>query len=197
MISRRRVSFHFTALALALVLTTLAFPSAPQKRIVKKLTRPNEPVQIVAVKMKAKPLEFGKPFAGRNDWPGGLSLVIKNASTKSVAWVKVALSFRREESLVRLSDYVTYGIGSSDIEKLRGGGPPLKPEKSAVISYSSEQYQSTRDILDDLGYPQRIAEIEVSVEQVSFEGEPDVLWIEGKMNGKDSHSPRGWSPLKP
>jgi hypothetical protein len=173
---------------------TLAPAAPPQKRIINRLSRPNEPVQIVSIKVKNRPVEFGKAFAGRNDWLGGLKLVIKNTSAKSVSWARVALNFRREKSS-SMSDVVTYGIGRWDIDKLRGGAPPLKPGETAEVSYPLEQYQSIREILDGMGYPRSIAEIEVSVDQVIFVDQPELMWIEGTMN--EFHSPTGWRPVKP
>jgi hypothetical protein len=36
----------------------------------------------------------------------------------------------------------------------------------------------------------------VSVDQVTFAGEPDVIWIDGKMNKENRNGP-GWIPIKP
>jgi hypothetical protein len=122
--------------------------------------------------------------------------MIKNTSTKTVLWARVALQFRKPKKPdVRLNDFMTYGIGHWDIDKIRGGGPPLKPGDTAEVSYSLEQYRSTRDILDDMGYPQSIAQIEVRVDQVIFADQPELMWIEGTMN--EFHSPTGWRPIKP
>jgi hypothetical protein len=194
MINRRKSSFPLTAFVLAPLCAACALAVPPQKRIVSKLSRPNEPVQIIAIKVKGKPVEFGRAFAGRNDWLGGLTLVIKNTSAKSVSWARVALNFHRENSS-SMSDVVTYGIGRWDIDKIRGGGPPLKPGATAEVSYPLEQYQSIREILDGMGYPQSITKIEVSVDQVIFEDQPELMWIEGTMN--EFHSPTGWRPVKP
>jgi hypothetical protein len=195
MISRSRLPLRSPALALLLCCAALAVALPPQKRTVNRLSRPNEPVQIIAVKAKGKAIEFGKPFAGRNSWLGDLSFVIKNSSKKSISWARVALTFRKEAEGPRLNDFVTYGIGRWDIDKIRGGGPPLKPGDTAEVSYSLEQYQSVREILDGMDYPQSIAQIEVSVDQVIFADQPELMWIEGTMN--EFHSPTGWRPVKP
>ena len=199
MINRWKLLRRFAAIAFFLLCCVLTLAIPPRSRTVKRLSRPGEPVQIIAVKVKGKTVEFGKPFAAKNDWLGGLTLVIKNTSAKSVSWVRLDLSFHKERVPdVRLIEPVTYGIGRSDIEKLRGGAPPLKPGATAEVLYTVEQYQSIREIMDDMGYPKSVAEVEVSVEQVSFEGEPDVMWIEGKMNRWDASSrPSRWSPIQP
>lgn len=194
MIGRLKSSLPLTAFVLALLCPALASAVPPQKRIVNKLSRPHEPVQIVSIKVKGKAVEFGKAFPERNDWPGGLKLIIKNTSTKSISWARVALNFRREK-LSGVSDVVTYGIGRWDIDKIRGGGPPLKPGETAEVSYSLEQYQSMREILDDMGYPRGIMQIEVSVDRVIFADQPELMWIEGTMN--EFLSPTGWRPAKP
>jgi hypothetical protein len=198
MISRLRLSTRFIVLALIVLCTTAAFATPPRKRTVSKLVRPNEPIELIAIRVKGKPIIFEKAFAGQNNWLGGLTLVIKNTSTKPVDWVKVALKFPKEKgSGYGLVDFVTYGIGRSDIEKFRGGGPPLKPGETAEVSYSWDQYQSLREILDGMNYPKSITLIEASIDQVSFVGEHEVLWIQGELCKEDYHSPTGWSPVKP
>jgi hypothetical protein len=188
-------SLRLLAAVLVLTYTSLSFAAPPRNRIIKKVSRADEPVTIVSAKVKGKAVEFGKAFAGRNNWLGGVTFVIKNTSKKSVQWARVALGFRKNASEVSLVDYMTYGIGRWDIDKIRGGGPPLKPGETAEVSYPWEQYQSVREILDGMGYPQSIAQIEVSVDQVIFADQPELMWIEGKMN--EFHSPTGWRPVKP
>jgi hypothetical protein len=46
-----------------------------------------------------------------------------------------------------------------------------------------------------MGYPRSIAQIEVSVDQVIFADQSELMWIEGTMN--EFHSPTGWRPVKP
>ena len=166
-----------------------------RNRTVKRFSRPAEPVEVIAGSVKGKPIVFGKAFAGRDNWLGGIRFTIKNISTKPVTWVKVALRFYKgNERGYALVDPLTYGVGTSDIEKLRGGGPPLKPGETAEVSYSWEQYLSVRDILDGMGLPRSIVQVEVSVEQVNF-GDDHLMWIEGEM--KKFESPKGWIPVKP
>jgi len=195
MIRRRKLSLRLIATVLVLTCTPLASATPPKNRTIEKLSRPDEPVAIISAKVKGKAVEFGKAFPGRNNWLGGLTFVIKNTSAKSVSWARVALSFRRKEDEGRLVDFMTYGIGRWDIDKIRGGGPPLKPGETAEVAYSWEQYQSVRGILDGMGYPQSIAKIEVSVDQVIFADQPELMWIDGTMN--EFHSPKGWIPVKP
>lgn len=197
MISRLRLSLCFTALALVLLCTTAAFATPARKRTVSKLSRPNEPVELIAIRVKGKPVAFEKAFAGKDDWLGGLTLVIKNTSAKAVDWVRVALKFPKGKDAGYLVDFVAYGIGRSDIEKFRGGGAPLKPGETAEVTYPCDQYQSLRANLDGMDYPKSITLLQVSVDKVSFEGEHEVMWIQGEICKEDYHSPTGWSPVKP
>src|SRR6185295_2899251 len=190
MMNRVKLSLRFTALALVLLCSALILAAPTRHRVVMRLSREAEPVAIISGKVKGKPIVFGKPFAGRDNWLGGLSFTIKNTSNKPVTWVKVALKYYKDKDRgYALADAMTYGIGVWDIEKLRGGGPPLKPGETAEVVYPWEQYLSVRDILDGIGYPRSIAQIEVSVEQVNF-GDNHLMWIEGEM--KTFQSPKGW-----
>ena len=195
MISRLSLSLRLTMTAIVMLGCVPAIAAPLRNRTVKKFSRPAEPVKIISGNVQGKPIVFGKAFAGRDNWLGGLKFVIKNTSTKPVIWVKVAFSFYKDnERGYGLNDFMTYGVGTSDVEKLRGGGPPLKPGETAEVSYSWEQYQSVRDILDGMGYPRSIVQVQVSVDEVNF-GDPDLMWIEGEM--KEFHSPKGWIPVKP
>jgi hypothetical protein len=196
MISRMKSSKSFVAAATMLLCGALSVAAPSRLRTVKRLSRPDEPVQILAVKMNGKPVVFGKSFMAKDDWLGGLTLVIKNVSERSVSWVNLDLGFHKPpDPGVRLVEHVTYGIGRWDEDKIRGGGPPLKPGETVEVPYSIEQYHSIREIMDGMAYPKSIPEVEVSVEQVIFADQPELMWIEGKMN--EFHSPTGWRPVKP
>jgi hypothetical protein len=196
MIGLGKASLSLPVIAIVLLCTTLTFAVPPRTRTIKKLSRQDEPVRVISVRVKSKAVQFGKSFKGTDDWLGGLNVVIQNTSAKSVSWARVALAFRQPKALgSTLNDFMTYGIGRWDIDKIRGGGPPLKPGETAEVSYSTEQYQSVREILDGMGYPRNIAEIQLSVDQVIFEDQPELMWIEGTMN--EFHSPTGWRPVKP
>lgn len=197
MISRLQLSLRLTALTLVLLCFMAALATPARKRTIRKLSRPNEPVELISIRVKGKPVAFEKAFVGKDDWLGGLTLVMKNTSTRSIDWVRVALKFPKEKNAGYLVDFVAYGIGRSDIEKFRGGGPPLRPGETAEVTYPLDQYQSLREILDGMNYPQSITVIEASIDRVSFEGEHEVMWIQGEICKEDYHSPTGWSPVKP
>lgn len=195
MFTESKLSRSFLVIAALLFSSTMVIAVPPRPRTIKQLSRTGEPVTIIAVKLKGKAVGFGKAFPGQNDWLGGLTFVIKNTSAKTVSWARVALIFSKKERGNELHDFATYGIGRWDIDKIRGGGPPLKPGDTAEVSYSPEQYQSIREILDGMGYPQSITQIEVNVDQVIFADQPELMWIEGTMN--EFVSPTGWRPVKP
>ena len=197
MIDPRNSSLRSAVIAVVLLCSALALAVPPRSRTVKKFSWPEAPVEVVAVMVNRKPVTFDKAFPERDQWLGGLTVRIKNTSARRVSWVRVALKFLKDEAPGSgLSDFMTYGIGHYDIEKLQGGGPPLKPGETAEVSYSWEQYQSVREILDGMSYPRSITRVEVSVDKVIFEGDTDLMWIEGKMNKENTDRP-GWSPIKP
>jgi hypothetical protein len=195
MSTRPSFSPRLLAIVILTICTTSALAIPPRNKVINRLSRTDEPVTIVSAKVNGKAIDFGKAFAERNNWLGGLTFVIKNTSTKTISWARVALSFSKPEPAGELNDFMTYGIGRWDIDKIRGGGPPLKPGETAEVSYSWEQYQSVREILDGMGYPPNIRKIKVSVDQIIFADQPELMWIEGKMN--EFHSPNGWKPIVP
>jgi hypothetical protein len=128
----------------------------------------------------------------RNDWLGGLTLVIKNTSAKTVSWVRLDLSFHRERELdvgliepCDLRDW-TFGYRRScEAERRRSN---RRDRRGFVHGGAISEHPGK--LWTTWVYPKSVAKVEVSVEQVSFEGEPDVMWIEGKMNRWDSSSSR-------
>jgi hypothetical protein len=197
MTAPRKSSLRFKIIAVILLGVTLVFAAPPRGRTVKKFSWPDAPVEIVGLMVKGKPVTFAKAFPTDDKWLGNLTVRIKNVSTRQVTWARVALKFlKQDEHGSQLTDLMTYGIGRTDVEKFRGGGPPLKPGETAVVSYSWEQYQSVREILDGMSYPRSVTKIELSVDEVIFENETNLMWIEGKMNKENTDRP-GWSPIKP
>ena len=193
------------AVTITLLFPLLAPAHQSQERFIKRFSRPGEPVQIIAVKVRGKPVAFGKTFTADNDWIGGIALTVKNTSARKVRWIKVALDLPKDEGVKTspkgppyygLREPLVYGIGLSDIEKMQGGGPPLNPGESVEILFPAENYADLRELMDGMSYPKSVGLVVVHVEQVLFEGDEDVMWIEGKMNRRNYKDPRGWSPIE-
>lgn len=195
----------YSMAVIVILLFALHVPAGQsQDRFIRKFSRPDEPVEITAVKVRGKPRAFGKTFTADNDWIGSISITVKNVSSRNVRWLSVALDLPKDERVrtstkgppyYGLREPLVYGIGLSDEEKLRGGGPPLRPGESVEILYPAEIYKGLRELMDGMSYPKSVSLVVVSVEKVLFEGDEDVMWIEGKMNRRNYKDPRGWSPI--
>src|SRR5882724_8164396 len=100
----------FTA-AVMLATLVLVIPLARgsgqgKERTVKIETFKDQPVEIVAVKVKGAPVKPDQKFAGDSDWLNGMTVTIKNVSDEPVVYVTVSVGAHYEKDGVhrRTSD---------------------------------------------------------------------------------------------
>lgn len=69
MLCLTKSSLRSAVIAVVLLCSALALAVPPRSRTVKKFSWPDSPVEIIAVMVKGKPVEFGKAFPEGNKWP--------------------------------------------------------------------------------------------------------------------------------
>jgi hypothetical protein len=170
-----------------------------QDRIVKYNSWRNEPVKISTVKVGGSPVEFAEKFQSENDWLRGLTFSVINTSDKDICYINIALDFPRatsKEPMTRerlLWSCKTNTDGSTKSSKKI---KPLKPGESVDIVLSNEFYPETQEYLRRTNYPASINILEVSVDEVGFVGNKDVLWISGQMMRRDPNNSSRWLPMR-
>lgn len=65
------------------------------------------------------------------------------------------------------------------------------------IHFPEKNYQELKAFRKEKNYPGSINVVKVSVDEVGFAGERDVLWIAGHFNRRDPNNPNGWIPIDP
>lgn len=104
---------------------------AAQERVIKRTAWRNEPVKIVKLKVKGKPVEPARKFLAENDWLRGLTVSVKNTSDKTIVWIDLALDFPRStdsSSEPDARDHLIYG----HYPPPPGGTATLHPEQPPV-----------------------------------------------------------------
>jgi hypothetical protein len=176
-----------------------------KERAVRIETFKDQPVEIVAVKVKGAPVERDREFAGDSDWLKGMTVTIKNVSDKPVVYVTVSADAHYEKDGVRRRtsdgrDYVaTIDLGYGVRPHLPGepvrsySATPLMPGQTADLVLGAIQRDELYWLLRD--YSTDIPELKLRVDHVAWYGKDDTMWIRGRMHRLDPNDPRHWMPV--
>lgn len=162
----------------------------------------NEPVEIVAVKVKDAPVKIGQKFAGDSDWFNGMVVTIKNISNKPVTFATVFVMAPYEKNGVRKQ--VNGRDLYANIELIYGEPPPM-PGKRRSNPIALLMPGETTDVLLDEGWRDQfyfrlrledsstdIPELTLSTFQVAFLGDDDTMWMHGFWRRRDPKDPGSW-----
>lgn len=185
-----------TIMLVGLFLSTATF--AQQKdRTLNQIKRTNEPLEILKLKVKGKNANFKEKFAGDDDWFRGLTVNVKNISSKTIIFIDLGIIFPKTEEVAQdaqASDHLLYGHypplpgekGTPHPDE-----PPLNPGDTATLVLSD--YEGTREFLNQIGKPQSIKEIQISIDEVVFADE--IKWHAGQLMRRDPNDPNSWMPI--
>ena len=157
---------------------------------------PGEPVQIIALKVPDQKVDFGSRFQAGDDWLRALTISVKNVSDKTVCWINIAIDINSESHEQAIRERLLFGRWPSQSTE-RKGQQILRPGESVDIHFPEKNYQELKAFRKEKNYPGSINVVKVSVDEVGFAGERDVLWIAGHFNRRDPNNPNGWIPIDP
>ena len=169
------------------------------ERIVRTVSWSNEPLKIVAARVKGKPVELNQKFLADDDWFCGLTISIMNKSAMEIIYFDIGLTITRPKNS---SDAPVFSL-------LKSQGPslwfpashpepldPLKPGETRDIellwNILCDKY---KEDLSKYGYPAIIDQIEVNVEDIGFVN--DLSWQKGEMLRLESKNPNVWRIIGP
>jgi hypothetical protein len=187
MLSILRVS----TLVMLFILVTSGLSSAQQLRDrelrpASDFTNIQMPVEILSIKLNGKEIQQGEKIMGDDDWLQGLSFALKNISNKPIAYIEVGLKFSRPGSFVVYS--LNYGVDYSRGESRREFSPPaIQPGQTLNLVLTKEKYPIFLSVLAQGGASRSFDTVSYSLNRVSFEGEPDVIWSGGNLQRRDSN----------
>jgi hypothetical protein len=178
-------------------------PASAQKlrdRVIERVVSPDEPVKISAMKVRGVAVEPGKKFKGDEDWLSGLTLSVTNTSDKAICFINIALDLTAAAAAEPgLRDRLVWGCRQPAAEGASGLERPkhLAPGESVEIALSKEQYAEAREQLRRTNHPAGIDRVDITVDEVGFEGEEDTRWSGGRMMRRDRDDPNRWHPVRP
>jgi hypothetical protein len=177
-------------------------------RLIKLKPYKDQPVEIVATRVKGTTVDPERKFGADKDWLNGMSVVIKNISDKPVIYARVSVLAYMEKNGVRKQfegrDRVamislTYG----DRPLLPGESPrstrptPLMPGQSAELIFSDALRDQLYSMLNENDSSTDIPELILMVDWVSWDGDDDTAWINGRMHRRDPNNPMRFVPVEP
>jgi len=144
------------------------------------------PVEILSIRLKGEEIQPGEKIMGDDDWLQGLSFTLKNISDKPIAYIEVGLEFLRPNGFVVYS--LNYGVDYSRGESRRESSlPAIQPGQTLNLVLTKEKYPIFLSVLAQGGASRSFDTASYSLNRVSFEGEPDVIWSGGNLMRRDSN----------
>jgi len=144
----------------------------------KKSSFADEPIRIVKVKGKGKEIRLDEKFKGDDaDWLRDLTITVENVSGKAITHLNFALFFpprgNGSTGEVSYTFDLMFGVSpqSEHYAESRKRRPErvIKQKEKFDLSLSTEQYEHIRKVLNDLGYPPDIREVEIWISEVGFD----------------------------
>ena len=186
-----------------LTVASLHAPALAQKmrdRMIVRILSHDEPVKISLIKIQGVTVEPGKKFKGDQDWLSGLTLSVTNTSDKAICFINIALDFTRAAgSEADFRDRLVWGCRQPRAEGASGlkSPEPLAPGESIEIALSKERYDEIQEQLRRTDNSTNVDRVDITVDEIGFEGEEDTMWSGGQMMRRDRNNPDHWYPMKP
>ncbi|MGZ8842406.1 MAG: hypothetical protein ACXW18_02010 [Pyrinomonadaceae bacterium] len=205
---------HLLAFATPVMLGTLVFVMLPahgsgqgKERSVKINTFKDQPVEIVAVKVKGAHVAPERKVVGDSDWLNDMTVTIKNVSDKPVVYVTVAVTAHYDKDGVRKrttddrEKLAATEIGYGLRPHLPGEPPrtysavPLMPGQTADLPFSAMKRDELYGLLRSGDASTDIPELTVWIDHVAWYDEDDKMWIRGSLYRLDPKNVRHWIPM--
>lgn len=195
-----------TVLSIGLVAVAAMFLSATstatqkQERTIKQRSWRNEPVKIVAVKVKGKTIKLGEQFTEDDDWLQGLTLRIRNDSGKKITYVSLSLDFeppgKNSPENPVVSQDLEYGRNPSwPVDAVIPNPPKLiLPKESIDMTLSEMEHESLKRLLSESGFPSSLKQMSVVLDSVVFDD--GTMWSGGGIFRRDPNDPGVWHRVK-
>ncbi|HEX8399429.1 MAG TPA: hypothetical protein VF644_18490 [Pyrinomonadaceae bacterium] len=159
----------------------------------------NEPFKIISFDIGGKKVSAKEKFSGADDWVKELTLNTQNTSGKEINYIDIGIFFIRphEQADIPPLHYTIRRGSKKEIlqeKKLLSESTSESSKYGIDISLSEMEYNSIRQSLDKLGYPRKIMEVRIQVEEIGYSDE--TVWSIGSWYKTDPNNPEQRIPLK-
>lgn len=162
----------------------------PEKYIGKYMTFPNEPLEILELKVKEKSIQLDSRIKESNDWMNGLKFKVRNISGKNIVYFVVYLVFPETKSDQPIMAY-----------RLRYGADPktphqpneektLAPNEETEFVISGNTYEKLKRFVERRIPLTSINVAVIDIGMVVFDD--DTAWATGGFMRRDPANPLRW-----
>lgn len=207
----RRCLFGVIMLALACSLIARfdgsAASSVTQREDEKALTKRehrNPVSDLVNVRVKGVPVAFGRKISGGDEWLKGLTVSVKNISTKPIVYFELQIRLFGEKSDEESTGKppfifpLSYGdYDYNDPSQLPTPTSPyqaIAPGQSVDIALTDEAYDSLISTLSAAAYPLTLKHAELSIADVIFAD--GTRWYKSLLLQRDMNNPKKWHRIQ-
>lgn len=173
-------------------------PFQERERLIVKKTDFNPPAWIKGVKTKARPVPLSKRFVDDDDWLKGFTVLVSNASNKTITHIGIEMLFRPEGASSQLPAgwFLYYGPNPFHYKAQDGiapsSVPSVLPGGQVEIKLTGSEFEDLTTFLKQAGFPGRVHVVEIRVNTIGF---ADGTAWSGRMLKRDSNSPGGWADI--
>jgi hypothetical protein len=158
-------------------------------------------VKILKLKTKNKNIELGRKFLEEDDWLNGLTVTVQNISEKAIARIEIGLAFPPPKGSPPEKPHLLIPMGFGREPEISPAGAVQKlvlPGESVEIKLPDANVLGIKAGLEQLGYPEKIAQVEISVKSVTFvdgsEWRGDEILYPNPNNPKEKINPNRQQP---
>jgi hypothetical protein len=199
-----RLALVFT---FAVLLPVFITAQQTKERVMQHRVYRDQPIEVTAIKVNGVEIKPTQKFRGNSDWLNGMTVTLKNASSKPIAYVSLLIGAYYEkngERMKRDGEDMQAGIqlqyGAQPPRKgesVPAFSPLLMPDETIDIVLSEELRNRLNSLLKESNATTDVTEISVRVFEVFFEGDSDTMWQTGRMLHRDPNNPRRWIRVSP
>jgi len=191
-IAKRSISFGILAVLLGIGVaeTTLAWYKKSiqsQKKIEQfKGIRP-EPLQLIEIRDKDKPLTLSKSFKGEDEWLKGMEFKLKNVFTKDIIYIELYLNFPETTSSGNEMAFpLRFGKNpeTNEIKEV----PALKPSEEITLKVDGDTFSRLNQFLEKRHLISSLTLLRVDFGFVVFSDH--TAWQAGNYYTQDPVNPR-------
>jgi hypothetical protein len=181
-------------IVVCLFLNAPAFARLSQKRDIKLVVIPGQPVKVIEVKVGGHVVKPGDTFTADDNWLKGLRLKLKNTSGRSITSLQIEIiipEYVTGGKAILLP--ITYGREPSDAGCSRVSTPAkgILDGDNVELVFSAEDYRRVGQLLAGMGVNTSISDIEVRVGMTIFGNA--TAWSEGAQLRRDDKRPGQWT----
>ncbi|MGZ8842411.1 MAG: hypothetical protein ACXW18_02035, partial [Pyrinomonadaceae bacterium] len=200
------VPLTFSILFAAIIFWMLPAQAGSQKQKLRSIqikNYKNPPLEITAVNVKGEPIQPGRKIAADSDWFTGMTVTIKNLSEKPIVFATVLVMARHQKNGVPTQVngrdiYANFELTFGELPPAPGESPrsnrvtSLMPGQSTDLAIDERMRELFYTRLRGRNSSTDVPELALSVNDVAFEGNDNMMWMHGFWRQRDPQDPLRW-----